>query len=170
MMRLARTFSRIAAFFLFALLFSPFAPAFAASITVTAPTPGQVIVAGSNAPLAATVNLPADKVKKVEFFRNGYRIASLTTPTSSTATSTTWTHSWVKPAANTYLITAEVTDTAGVVTESAQVRLEVDKPPTVTLVTPKAGATYKAPASVFLDVEASDPDGSIARVAYFAAS
>ena len=61
--------------------------------------------------LAATVNLPADKVKKVEFFRNGYRIASLTTPTSSTATSTTWTHSWVKPAANTYLITAEVTDT-----------------------------------------------------------
>ena len=39
MMRLARTFSRIAAFFLFALLLSPLAPAFAASITVTAPTP-----------------------------------------------------------------------------------------------------------------------------------
>ena len=154
----------ILAFLLFPLLALT---AHAATITVTAPTPGQVLPAGSNAPLAATVNLPADKVKKVEFFRNGYRIASLTTPTSSTAGSTTWTTTWVKPAANTYLITAEVTDTAGTVTESAQVRLEVDKPPTVKLVSPKAGATYKAPASVFLDVEASDPDGSIARVEFW---
>ncbi len=57
---------------LFALLLSPLAPAaFAASIAVTAPTPGQVIAAGSNAPLAATVNLPADKGACPNFCVNG---------------------------------------------------------------------------------------------------
>jgi regulation of enolase protein 1 (concanavalin A-like superfamily) len=42
--------------------------------------------------------------------------------------------------------------------------------PTVTLTSPAAGATYTAPATISLAAAASDPDGTVARVAFYSGS
>jgi hypothetical protein len=42
-----------------------------------------------------------------------------------------------------------------------------NQPPTVSLTTPAAGATYTAPASVALSATASDPENSLARVEFY---
>lgn len=42
-----------------------------------------------------------------------------------------------------------------------------NQPPTVALLTPAAGASFAAPATIELSASASDPDGSIARVEFF---
>lgn len=45
-----------------------------------------------------------------------------------------------------------------------------DQPPTVSIATPPDGATYTAPATISLTADASDQDGSVTKVSYYAGS
>ena len=75
-------------------------------------------------------------------------------------------------AAGNYSLTAVATDNTGAKTTSAGVTVTVapppNKPPTVSISTPAAGTTYTAPASMSVSATASDPDGSVVRVDFYA--
>jgi hypothetical protein len=68
------------------------------------------------------------------------------------------------------VLTAVATDNDGAMTTSHAVDISVvnDLPPRVKLVSPYVGATYFAPATVGICAAASDPDGTVASVEFFA--
>jgi uncharacterized protein (DUF2141 family) len=78
----------------------------------------------------------------------------------------TWTN--VQPGA--YTLTAVATDNDGAMTTSQPVNISVvtNLPPRVRLESPYAGATYFAPATVAICAAASDPDGTVVSVEFFA--
>ena len=55
-----------------------------------------------------------------------------------------------------------------VVPVAAQKGSKPNQPPIVSLSTPDDGALFQAPASIFLSVIATDPDGPIADVSFYA--
>ena len=68
----------------------------------------------------------------------------------------------------TLTITAVSTDSNGRIAVSEPVTFRVNAPPTVTLTSPANGAVFTAPANISLKASASDSDGSIAKVEFFA--
>jgi regulation of enolase protein 1 (concanavalin A-like superfamily) len=67
---------------------------------------------------------------------------------------------------NTAAATKAVVDNL-IVTQSSPT---TNQPPTVTLTAPAAGSTFKAPASIALSATASDPEGKLAKVEFYAGS
>ena len=68
------------------------------------------------------------------------------------------------------MLTAVATDNDGATTASKPVDISVvsNLPPKVKLIAPYNGATYMAPATVGICAAASDPDGTVASVEFFA--
>ena len=132
-------------------------------VSVTAPAEG----ASFTAPASITVNAAASdsdgNVQQVEFFANG---ASIGTDTTSPYSVT-----WTGVSAGTYALAAIATDNEGATTTSNVVNVTVlaaNVPPSVAISSPAEGATFTAPSSVTVTANASDSDGSIVSVAFFA--
>jgi hypothetical protein len=83
--------------------------------------------------------------------------------------------------AGTYAMYALATDKAGVTTKSPSISISVgsassstttssttNKPPAVAITAPASGATYVAPATGYLTASASDSDGTISKVDFYA--
>jgi hypothetical protein len=87
-------------------------------------------------------------------------------PIKNTSYCLTWTNAQL----GAYVLTAVATDNDGAMTTSAPVDISVvsNLPPRVRLVSPCEGATYFAPANVGICAAASDPDGSVTGVEFFA--
>jgi hypothetical protein len=68
-------------------------------------------------------------------------------------------------------LTARATDSAGAVTTSSAVTVQVaaapNVPPTVTLTSPISNASYTAPATITLAATAADSDGGVVRVEFY---
>src|SRR5437773_927947 len=75
---------------------------------------------------------------------------------------------WSNVAAGTSTLTARAIDSAGATTPSTAVTVIADAPPTVSLTAPSAGASFAAPAAIALAATASDSDGSVTRVDFYA--
>jgi len=126
--------------------------------------------ASFTSPASITVNAAASDadgaIIKVEFFQGSVKIGErLTTPYSIT---------WKEVPEGTYSLTAVATDNGNLKTVSAAVSVTVVKPvtpenkmPTVSISSPTKGSSFTAPATVTIDVDASDPDGSITKVELF---
>jgi CubicO group peptidase (beta-lactamase class C family) len=134
------------------------------SVTLTAPAANASFPAGSNITLQATASDSNGSVTKVEFFRNGTLLGSDTT--------SPYAFTWSNVAAGSYTLTARATDNGGAATTSGGVPITVTSPsnaaPSVTLTAPSNGATFSAGATVTLQATASDSDGSVAKVEFFA--
>jgi len=87
-------------------------------------------------------------------------------PIENTSFSLTWSN---VPLGN-YVLTAVATDNDGATTASQPVNISVvaHLPPQVKLIAPYNGATYFAPATVGICAAASDPDGTVVSVEFFA--
>jgi hypothetical protein len=118
--------------------------------------------------LVAKASDPDNGVAQVEFYANGALLG--------VAKRAPYAYAWFGVGAGTYSLTAVARDTRGAVATSALRRVTVkagstsNAPPTVALTAPTAGSTYVAPASVTLTANAADPNGSIARVDFYAGS
>jgi regulation of enolase protein 1 (concanavalin A-like superfamily) len=134
------------------------------TIALTAPANGASYTAPATISVAANASDGDGTVARVDFYRDTTLIASDTTsPYSAT---------WSSAAAGTYTLTAVATDDQGDATTSNAVTVAVNAStnqlPTVTLTSPVAGNSFSAPTTVALLASASDADGTIARVEFYA--
>ena len=134
------------------------------SVAVTSPADG------AHFPLGSTVNLVASAsddvaVALVEFHLDGPFGTFL-----GRATSAPYAMAWSGMGAATYSVVAVATDDRGAWTTSSVVRITLDPnvAPSVALTSPANGASFSSPATIPLTATASDSDGSIARVDFYA--
>ncbi len=143
-----------------------------ATLTVAANTPptATLTAPANNAtfPAPATVNITANAtdadgtITKVEFYNGTILIGTdLTAPYAFT---------WTNVTPGTYVLTAKATDNEGAATVSASATIVVSQgniPPVVTLTAPANNATFTPPANVNITANATDADGTIAKVEFY---
>src|SRR5262249_21140707 len=137
----------------------------APTIAITSPYSGQSFYVGQIVPIVASATDPDGTISKVEFFINGALAATVTKPP--------YTFNWAPSATGSYALTAKATDDAGVATTTSNainVTVNTNAVPAVSLVLPQAGQSFAAGGSMNLVATASDSDGGISRVDFYASS
>jgi hypothetical protein len=131
-------------------------------VVMVSPEENRQVSAGTPVTLNATATDYDGTVVDVRFLSNGNPVGS----SSSLPFSATWTPS----VAGTYSLVAEATDNSGNVGVSASVSLRVssNRAPVVRIVSPANGAVAKKGVALELSAEATDPDGTIGSVQFFA--
>ena len=134
------------------------------TVALSAPSSGATFTAPATITVSATASDPEGPLARVDFYANGTLLGS--------DTSSPYSISWGSVAAGSYSITAVARDSAGAATTSAAraitVNAPTNQPPTVSLSAPASGATFTAPASVTVSATASDPEGALSRVDFYA--
>ena len=133
------------------------------TVTLTAPVSGTVLVGPLNVTLTATAADSDGTIAQVAFLQNGQAIG--------TATSAPWSLAW-NAGPGSYQLSAVATDNLGTATTSAPVTLTVvaNAAPTVTLTSPSNGLSVRAPATISLAANATDPDNNLAKVEFYSGS
>jgi hypothetical protein len=136
------------------------------AVSISSPLKNASFTSPASITVNAAASDPDGAIIKVEFFQGNIKIGErLTTPYSIT---------WKEVPEGTYSLTAVATDNGNLKTVSSAVSVTVVKPatpvnkmPTVSISSPTKGSSFTAPATVTIDVDASDPDGSITKVELF---
>jgi Big-like domain-containing protein len=137
------------------------------SVAITSPTNGASYPAGATIPVSATASDADGTITWVGFYVDSVL--------QSYVTSSPYSTSLANVATGSHTLTAIAWDNTGTWTTSAPITVTVgssgtlsNQPPAVSLTAPAAGATFTAPASITLSATASDVDGTIARVDFYA--
>ena len=130
------------------------------TVSLTAPAAGSSYVAPATIQLSADATDSDGTISKVEFFQG--------TTLIGTATNAPYAYTWTGVPAGNYTVTAKATDNLGASTVSTPISITVttNTPPAVTLTSPATGSNYFAPATIQLSADATDSDGSIAKVEF----
>jgi hypothetical protein len=136
----------------------------APAATWVSPATGSTFLPGSSITLSANATDPDGTVSKVDFLSGGTVIG--------TVTSAPYTYVWNNVPANTYSLTARATDNNGATGTSAPavtitVAVPQNNPPSVAITAPADGATFSAPASITISANASDTDGTVAKIDFY---
>jgi uncharacterized repeat protein (TIGR01451 family) len=134
-----------------------------AVIRITSPSPGTVLPPSVSTTITASVSLPPGTINKVEFFANDQSLGQATATGGDQFSLT-----WADPTNGSYLLAAIVTDNNQIDTVSSGVPVIVTHPPSVSITAPADGANFPAAANINLVAGASDLDGSVSRVDFFA--
>lgn len=138
----------------------------APTVSLTSPASATSGVAPASFSLAANAADPEGRLSRVEFLANGAIIG--------TDTSAPFGVTWSSVAAGSYTLSARVYDLDGGVGQSSNtVSVTVtnptpNAPPTVSLTSPTAAQIFGAPATVVTTATASDPEGRLSRVDFYA--
>ncbi len=136
------------------------------TVSLTSPTTGATITLGDSITIAANAADADGSVAHVAFKVDGNVVGDIA--------SAPYQMDWAPPAAGTYMITAVAVDDAGTSTTSTPATLTVEDlpppnvPPTVTLSQPTTGSAYPQGTAIHLEATASDGDGSVASVSFYA--
>ena len=135
------------------------------AINLTSPAIGAPFTAPATIALAATASDVDGTIARVDFYAGATLLA--------TDFSSPYTYTWSGVAAGSYGITAVARDNGGAVTTSAVRNVTVsiatsNQPPASSLTAPGAGAVYTAPALVAITATASDTDGTVTMVQFYA--
>ncbi len=127
--------------------------------TLSAPTTGSVVAVGASVPFTATAT-DNGSIAKVEFYVDNVMVNSTTTsPYTYTWTATAGTH-WIE---------AWAYDNTGALTRSNANKLIVgNQPPTVSFNAPANNWKLPINSAYTIQATASDPDGTVARVDFYA--
>ncbi len=133
------------------------------TVSITSPINNATFTAPASVTINATAADADGTVSKVEFY-NG------TTLLGSDATSP-YSYTWTGVAAGNYNLTAVATDNVGAVTSSSIVKIVVNVPanvlPVTSITSPANNATFTAPASITINANATDSDGTISKVEFY---
>ncbi|MBK6981850.1 MAG: hypothetical protein IPH30_10395 [Betaproteobacteria bacterium] len=159
-------FARVFAVVLCALLGVVAAPALAApTVSLTSPASGAKFGAPATVTLTATAT-PAGgtTITKVEFFRSSTLIG--------TVTASPYTYVWTNVAIASYSLTAKATasDNSTKTSTARSITVATNVLPTVSLTAPANNASYAAPANITITATATDSDGTVAKVDFYAGS
>jgi len=133
------------------------------TITLTSPSNNATFVAGNTIIVTANAADSDGSIAKVEFYHGSTLLGQdVTNPYSFT---------WSNVPAGNYSLTVKATDNAGAAIASSVVAVAFAIPvnvlPTVSLTSPSNNATFASGNSVTLTANASDGDGSIAKVEFY---
>lgn len=135
-------------------------------VSVSSPVKSTSYYSPATITIDATASDPDGSIIKVEFFQGNIRLGEkITAPYSFT---------WKEVPEGTYSLTAVATDNGNSKTVSAAVTVTVIKSttavnqlPVVIISSPTKGSEFTSPATINIDVTASDKDGSISKVELF---
>ncbi len=134
------------------------------SVNLTAPAANSTYTAPATITLQATASDSNGTVSKVEFFAGATLLG--------TDATSPYSYSWTNVGAGSYSLTARATDNAGATATSAAVAVTVNPagnaPPSVAITSPAPGAAFTAPATITIQASASDSDGTVSRVEFYA--
>ena len=134
----------------------------APAVVLTAPAPGANFASGLPLAMAASAMAPDGSIGRVDFYAGTTLVGSSATPPYS--------FTWTNPASGPQSLSAKATDLLGNVGISTVVAIQVvnNRNPDVILTSPGSGSQFMAPASIALAATATDVDGSVAKVEFFA--
>ena len=135
---------------------------YAPSVSLTSPAPGLNVTAPASVLLEATASDSDGTIAKVEFYNNFTKLGE--------ALAAPFTLQLTGLPIGSYSFTAVATDDDGAITYSSAVAftsVDGNAPPTVSITSPSAGASLVAPANILLTANASDSDGTIAKVEFY---
>ena len=137
------------------------------SVSVTSPATGATYAAGATITFSVAASDPDGTITWVGFYVDSVLRSSTTSSPYSTSLSNL--------APGVHKLVAVVWDNANTWTWSTESTVTIgssgtpsNQPPVVTLTAPVAGATFIAPASITVSADASDVDGTIAQVDFYA--
>jgi len=132
------------------------------TVSISSPTNNATFTA----PASVTINATAGddgSVTKVEFYNGNTLLGS--------DASSPYSYTWTGVTAGNYAITAVATDNLGATTTSTVVNIVVNVPanklPVTSITSPANNATFTAPASIKIDADAIDNDGTISKVEFY---
>ena len=133
-------------------------------ITLTSPADNSSFKVGTPITIAAAASDPGGSIERVRFYIDGSHVSSDSTAPYSMV--------WTGATIGVHTVKAVAVDNSSKTTTSniAHVTIKANVPPTVSIATPAAGATYTTPATIALSANAADSDGSVTQVAYFVLS
>jgi hypothetical protein len=133
-------------------------------VSLTAPASGAAYTAPATITISASASDPEGRMSAVEFYSGTALLGRDTT--------SPYAISWNSVPAGSYALTAVALDADGESATSAAVTISVsaatNQLPTVTLTTPAQGAQFTAPATIALAASASDPEGRLSAVRFYA--
>jgi regulation of enolase protein 1 (concanavalin A-like superfamily) len=134
------------------------------TVSLTSPAASSTFTAPASITLAATASDSDGSVIRVDFYRGSTLIGS--------DTSSPYSYNWANVPSGSYQLTAVARDDDGATRTSASANISVttvpNQLPTVSITNPIAGQSFTAPASLTITAAASDSDGTIARVDFYA--
>lgn len=139
----------------------------APTVSITSPPNPTTLTAPATFALSATASDSdiGDNIAQVEFYKSTTVFDATTR--IATLSVAPWNWSWANVPAGVYSVVARATDTRGTTTSSTPVTLKSNSPPTITLNAPINSATFSAPASIALNANATDADGTISNVTFY---
>jgi hypothetical protein len=131
------------------------------TVGITSPTNNQTFSSGQSVTINATAT-DNGSVSKVEFFADGFKLGEdLTSPYNFT---------WPNPGSGAHALVVVATDNLNSRATSSVVNISIagNLVPIVSITSPANNSTFTAPTNVPLSATASDPDGTVAKVEYYA--
>jgi uncharacterized repeat protein (TIGR02059 family) len=132
-------------------------------VTITSPAYNSSFTTGDTITITASATDSDGSITLVEFYDNNNLIGS--------KADAPYTVDWNNVAAGIYSLTAIATDERNGKTVSAAIAISVadpidtvNQPPVVNISSPSKGNQYDTPASIEIEVAASDPDGTVTKV------
>lgn len=134
----------------------------APQIAITTPTATTALAFNTGATFAVTASDTDGTIDRVEFFANGASIG--------VATKSPFQINWTPTSSGPVSLTARATDNGGATTTSTMVNVTVSpgQPPVVTLTSPRNGSVARVGSASNLTATATDTDGSVVSVQFFA--
>ncbi len=133
------------------------------SVSITNPANNAAFTAPANITIQADALDNDGTIAKVEFFNGSTKLDE--------STSSPYTFNWGGVTAGTYTLTARAIDDDGAATTSAPVSITVtgnaNIPPTVSFTNPTNNSIFTGPADIMLEADASDGDGTVAKVEFY---
>src|SRR5260221_457906 len=131
-------------------------------VSLTSPANNASFATGSTVTINANATDSDVTIAKVEFFQGTTKLGEdLASP---------FTFAWANVPAGTYSLTAKATDNLSAVTTSTAIAITVSNPnvaPAVSITTPVNNASFATGSTVTITANATDTDGTIAKVEFF---
>jgi len=133
------------------------------AVRLLSPAPATVFAtAPASVPIIVNASDWEGTIRKVDFFANGQLIGTVNSGPYQ------FSFNWNNVSPGSYSITAVATDSFDATATSAAINIRVNSPPTLSITSPASGSQFPSPANITINANASDSDGTIASVAFFA--
>ncbi|MFZ2338509.1 MAG: Ig-like domain-containing protein [Bacteroidales bacterium] len=137
------------------------------SVSISSPTKSHAFISPATVTIDAAASDPDGTINKVEFYNGTVKLGERTTAP--------WSFTWKEVQSGTYTLTAAATDNSNSRTVSEAVTVVVEKAatainqaPSVAITSFTGNATIEAPATITFTADATDTDGSVVKVEYYA--